>query len=548
MSKINRLKQITANTLFRVMEFPSASNVESWISRDVLVKQVAESVNQAILSISSIGSGVSIVKGFSSNTYQIRSLTPGDNVTIEISEDGNEIIISAAASSSTGSPLTTKGDIFVRNATADARFPVGIDNQIIIADSAQSVGLKYVTVQGDVTIDNTGTLTIGNNKVTFAKMQNISTQRLLGRFSAGAGNIEQISIGANLSINGLGELEYLAPAPFIYVRKVYSLLGTYLTSTAYYNDLLYFASFFIGGGTGGTQIFNASTAAFNSTSTFTQALYNRIVNNAGTDEVYVISQSQTTIQRLTASTGAFIANTALTGAITTAVSTRFCQFNSTKVFFGNSANFFVLNPATFVTTNLTAHGLGNIPYVAVNNNPSSPQNGTIMMGGPNGIILINGSTNAITVAATTVSGAIAAVYDVHYDSTNDVWVVLTVISNSLRIVYLKPSTSTTFTVPTTIFGVSAMGSAFAAGAAIYGRLMIDEASDYLFLYANHRLTQIRLSNGEVIQSLPIQSASPAVTSGAFSSADIDTVNKRVFAASGLNTVAGQWVVNEIMYS
>jgi hypothetical protein len=340
----------------------------------------------------------------------------------------------------------------------------------------------------------------------------------------------------------------IIPAPVIYVKKVYSLIGTYLTSTAYYNNLLYFASFFIGGGTGGTQIFNATTAAFNSTSTFTQALYNRIVNNGGTDEVYVISQAQTTIQRLTASTGAFIANTALTGVITTGVSTRFCQFNSTKVFFGNSANFFVLNPATFVTTNLTAHGLGNIPYVAVNNNPSSPQNGTIMMGGPNGIILINGTTNAISVAATTVSGAISAVYDVQYDSTNDVWIVLTVISSSLRIVYLKPSTATTFTVPTTIFGVSAMGNPFAAGAAIYGRLMLDEANSYLFLYSNHRLTQIRLTTGDVIQSIPIQSASPAVTTAAFSSADIDLTNKRIFAASGLNNVGGQWVVNEIMYT
>jgi hypothetical protein len=338
------------------------------------------------------------------------------------------------------------------------------------------------------------------------------------------------------------------PVPYLYTRKTYSLIGTYLTSTAYYNNLLYFASFFIGGGTGGTQIFNATTAAFNSTSTFTQALYNRIVNNGGTDEIYVISQSQTTIQRLTASTGAFIANTALTGVITTGVSTRFCQFNSTKVFFGNSANFFVLNPTTFVTTSLTAHGLGNIPYVAVNNNPSSPQNGTIMMGGPNGIILINGTTNAISVAATTVSGAISAVYDVQYDATNDVWIVLTVISNSLRIVYLKPSTATTFTVPTTIFGVSAMGSAFAAGAAIYARLLIDEANDYLFLFSNHRLTQIRLSTGDIIQSLPIQSTSPAVTTAVFSSADIDLTNKRIFAASGLNSGAGQWAVNEIMYT
>lgn len=372
------------------------------------------------------------------------------------------------------------------------------------------------------------------------------------------GNIEldgdEVSPGPNkyYGTNGSGNRGYhilnQVPVPYIYTRKVYSLFGTYMTSMAYYNNLLYFASFFIGGGTGGTQIYNATTAAFNSTSTFTQTLYNRIVNNGGTDEVWVISQAQTFIQRLNASSGIFIANSSLTGVITTAINTRFAQFSSTKVFQANATNYFVVNPLTFVTTSLTAHGLGNIPYVSVNNNPSSPQNGLVMMGGPNGIILINGTTNAIALAATTVSGNIGAVYDVQYDTTNDVWIVLTVISSTLRIVYLKPATSTTFTVPTTVNGVSAMGSSFAAGAAIYGRLLLDEANNYLFLYANSRLTQLTLTTGDIIQSMPIQSASPAVTSGAFSAADIDLVNKRVFAASGLNTGAGVFIVNEIMYS
>jgi hypothetical protein len=319
----------------------------------------------------------------------------------------------------------------------------------------------------------------------------------------------------------------------------------------YHPSLLFFSSFFIGGGTGGTQIYDATTAEFDSTSTFTQALYNIKVNNGGTDEIYTISQSQPSIQRLNATTGAFIANSILTGVIATAINTRLCQFSSTKVFLANATNYFVLNPATFVTTSLTAHVLGNIPYVAVNNNPSSPQNGTVMMGGPNGIILINGATNAITVPATTLSGAIGPIYDIQYDSTNDVWIVVSlsgVTNNPMKIVYIKPNTATTFTVPTTVYGVSAMGSAFAAGGAIYARLLIDEASDYLFLFSNHRLTQLRLTTGDIIQSIPIQSVSPDFVSGVFSAADIDLVNKRLFAASGLNSGAGQWTVNEIMYS
>lgn len=50
-------------------------------------------------------------------------------------------------------PLTTKGDIIVRSATANARLPVGSDGQMLVADSTQTLGVKYTnpTSGGTVT-------------------------------------------------------------------------------------------------------------------------------------------------------------------------------------------------------------------------------------------------------------------------------------------------------------------------------------------------------------------------------------------------------------
>lgn len=58
--------------------------------------------------------------------------------------------------------------------------------------------------KGDITVSGAGTSwTIDNDVVTYAKMQNVSTNnRLLGRATAGAGDAEEITLGTNLSLTG----------------------------------------------------------------------------------------------------------------------------------------------------------------------------------------------------------------------------------------------------------------------------------------------------------------------------------------------------------
>lgn len=51
--------------------------------------------------------------------------------------------VSQAPSGGGSSPLTTKGDIFVRDASASARLPAASDGAILVADSGQTLGVGY---------------------------------------------------------------------------------------------------------------------------------------------------------------------------------------------------------------------------------------------------------------------------------------------------------------------------------------------------------------------------------------------------------------------
>src|SRR5688572_14328056 len=64
---------------------------------------------------------------------------------------------------------------------------------------------------GDIVVSGAGTVfTIDNGVVTFAKMQDISTDTLLGRDTAGSGDVEEISVGGGIEFTGIGGIQRAA--------------------------------------------------------------------------------------------------------------------------------------------------------------------------------------------------------------------------------------------------------------------------------------------------------------------------------------------------
>jgi hypothetical protein len=57
--------------------------------------------------------------------------------------------------------------------------------------------------KGDITVSSSGSVwTIDNGVITYEKLQNISSGRILGRTADGAGNVGEIVIGTGLTLAG----------------------------------------------------------------------------------------------------------------------------------------------------------------------------------------------------------------------------------------------------------------------------------------------------------------------------------------------------------
>lgn len=290
------------------------------------------------------------------------------------------------------------------------------------------------------------------------------------------------------------------------------------------------------------RVIDVPTNAVLLTTTVNLANTSQIIDDIAVAEHWCTSTGGAFIARHNAVSGAFIASTTPTGVVTNAQQSRFASFNSVKSIGANLTNVYTINPNTFVTANLSAHGLGALmTYLAINKNPSSLQNGLAMVGGQLGIILFNCNTNAIVLAATTLGGLIGNVLDVAYDSVNDFWFIATLVGGIFRIVGLQPSGVTTFTTVYTILDISSNDLTLTGGNAKQVSILPISSIGQLHICVNQQVFVYNILTGAILKSQYIFGLAGTVRPAY---GVLDAPNKRYFYCTG---GAGAAIVQELIY-
>lgn len=78
------------------------------------------------------------------------STTPTDGQ-VPVYDEASGLWIPGTVSGGGVSPLTTKGDVFTHDGSADSRLPAGADGQVLTADAAATNGIKWATPSGSGT-------------------------------------------------------------------------------------------------------------------------------------------------------------------------------------------------------------------------------------------------------------------------------------------------------------------------------------------------------------------------------------------------------------
>lgn len=163
--------------------------------------------DQNLFSTIAVSGQSNIVADSTSDTLTI---VAGTNITLTTDASTDSLTINATGGGS--SPLTTKGDVWGFS-TVDARIPIGTNGQVLTADSAQALGLKWATVAG--TGDVVGpAASVDNAIVRFDG----TTGKLIQDYTSGAPTIGDTGIAAfnnNVTIVGTGVITSASATAFV---------------------------------------------------------------------------------------------------------------------------------------------------------------------------------------------------------------------------------------------------------------------------------------------------------------------------------------------
>lgn len=180
-----------------------------------------KALNQSVVS----GASPTFGTGNMTDATNRRFMTDAQETKLDSVESGADVTdaanVSAAGapiiSSGAGAPASTPskvGDIYIDTTGDDAYIAVGTASSADWEKSNDGTGGGGGISdgdKGDITVSGSGTVwTVDNDAITFAKTQNIASARMLGRSTAGSGDIEELTAAQARSNIGVMNIVVLA--------------------------------------------------------------------------------------------------------------------------------------------------------------------------------------------------------------------------------------------------------------------------------------------------------------------------------------------------